>query len=64
MNRLAYTGTNQDPVAALLFCQPQQVDLSVINGRIIVQNGQLTTLDLQPTVQRHNTIARTMFRGE
>jgi 8-oxoguanine deaminase len=64
LNRVAYSGTGQDPVAALVFCQPQQVDLSVINGRIVVQDGQLITLDLKPTLVRHIAISQAMFRGE
>ena len=38
-----------DPVAALVLCTPGHgpVDLSVINGRIIVKDGKLTTVDLK-----------------
>jgi cytosine/adenosine deaminase-related metal-dependent hydrolase len=64
LNRLAYSGAGQDPVAALVFCQPQQVDLSVINGRIVAQDGRLTTLELGPILARHGAISRAMFRGE
>lgn len=53
-----------DPLAALVFCQPQQVDLSVINGRIRVQGGRLLDLDLPPLIARHNAIARALVRGE
>ena len=36
-------------MAALMFCTPGigSVDLSVINGHIVVQDGQLLTLNLQ-----------------
>ena len=40
LNELAYAGAQHDPMAALIFCAPQQVDLSVINGRIVVKNGR------------------------
>ncbi len=53
-----------DPLAAFLFCQPPTVDLSVINGRVRVQNGQLVDVDLPPLIARHNSIARAMVRGE
>jgi cytosine/adenosine deaminase-related metal-dependent hydrolase len=53
-----------DPLAALVFCQPPTVDLSVINGRVRVQNGQLIDVDLPPLVARHNAIARAMVRGD
>jgi cytosine/adenosine deaminase-related metal-dependent hydrolase len=62
--QLGYTGALHDPVAAVVFCQPSTVDWSVINGRIVVENGQLTTLDLQPHIERHNALSKAMFRGE
>jgi cytosine/adenosine deaminase-related metal-dependent hydrolase len=58
LNRLNLAGALHDPVAALVFCTPPQVDLSVINGRIVVQDGHLTTLDVELVVARHNQIAR------
>ena len=64
LNQLAYTGALHDPLAALLFCQPQNVDWSIINGRVIVENGRLTTLDLEPHIKRHNQISRAMIRDE
>jgi 8-oxoguanine deaminase len=60
----SFAGAQHDPIAALAFCQPQTVALSLINGRIVVQDGQLATLDLPPLVERHNAIARRLARGE
>jgi 8-oxoguanine deaminase len=57
LDRLAYAGALHDPQAALVFCQPQSVDLSVINGRVVVEEGRLLTLDLGPTIERHNAIS-------
>jgi cytosine/adenosine deaminase-related metal-dependent hydrolase len=57
-------GAVHDPVAALVFCQPPPVDLSVINGRIRVQEGQLVEVDLPALVARHNAVARALARGE
>src|SRR5207253_4532226 len=33
-------GAVHDPLAALIFCQPPNVDLSVINGQVRVEGGQ------------------------
>lgn len=63
LNQLAYAGAQHDPRAALVFCAPQQVDLSVINGRIVVEDGRLTTLDLGPVIERHNAISRRLIDG-
>jgi cytosine/adenosine deaminase-related metal-dependent hydrolase len=55
-----FAGALHDPVAALVFCAPSQVSLSVINGKIIVRDGQLTTLELPPLLERHNRLAYTL----
>ena len=60
LNHLNYAG-NHDPVAAVVFCDSPSVDFSMINGRIVVQDGNLLTIDLPPVVERHNLIARAMI---
>ncbi len=57
-------GAVHDPRAALIFCQPPTVDLSVINGRVRVQAGQLLGIDVPVLIERHNTIARALVRGD
>jgi cytosine/adenosine deaminase-related metal-dependent hydrolase len=65
IDTLAFAGgAVHDPLAALVFCQPPQVDLSVINGRVRVQDGYLLGVDLPALVARHNTIALALARGE
>ena len=46
---ISFAGAQHDLVAALLFCTPGlgPVDLSVINGEVIVKAGQLNTCDLK-----------------
>ena len=50
-------GAVHDPMAALLLCTVDRVDLSVINGKVVVRNGELQTLDVSTHVSRHNEIA-------
>jgi cytosine/adenosine deaminase-related metal-dependent hydrolase len=57
-------GAVHDPLAALVFCQPPQVDLSVINGRVRIQQGRLADIEMPPLIERHNAIARALVRGE
>ncbi len=64
LNRLEYAGALHDPVAAVIFCAPVGVDWVMINGKVIVQEGHLTTIELEPIIQRHNHIARQMVNGE
>jgi cytosine/adenosine deaminase-related metal-dependent hydrolase len=63
LERLDYAGALHDPVAALVFCSPQRVDLSVINGRVVVEEGRITTIELEPLIIRHNQIACALVAG-
>ncbi|NPA90866.1 MAG: 8-oxoguanine deaminase [Chloroflexi bacterium] len=60
LERLEYAGALHDPVAALVFCTPQNVDLSVINGKVVVEDGHFTHFDIAPIIRRHNAIAKQM----
>lgn len=56
-------GAVHDPLAALVFCMPPQVDLSMINGRLKVQDGQLIGVDLPTLVRQHNQAATRLVNG-
>ena len=51
-------GAVHDPVAALLLCAPAPAAFTIVNGRVVVREGRLATLDLGPLIERHNTLAR------
>jgi 8-oxoguanine deaminase len=61
LSQPGFAGALHDPVAALVFCAPSQVSTSVIGGRVVVRDGQLTTVDLGPIVERHNRLAETLM---
>lgn len=59
LEKLAYAGAAvHDAQAATVFCAPEHVDLSIVNGATVVDQGHLVTLDLPPTIEHHNTIAK------
>ncbi|MDF1776138.1 MAG: 8-oxoguanine deaminase [Rhizobiaceae bacterium] len=58
LNTIAYAGALHDPVAAVLFCAPQNAHYTVINGRIVVDNGEIVTMDMAPVIEAHNTHSR------
>ncbi len=65
LNALDYAGCAvHDPLAALVFCQPKNVSLSVINGQLVVKEGHLLTVDLPVLIEKHNRIAARLVRGE
>ena len=57
MDRLEYAGALHDPVAAIIMCATHNVDVVVVNGDIVVNEGKLLTIDLEPIVGRHNEIS-------
>jgi 8-oxoguanine deaminase len=63
MNQIGFAGARHDPVAALVFCTPSSVNYSVINGRVVVRDGQLAAVDLGPLLERHNNLARKLVQG-
>jgi cytosine/adenosine deaminase-related metal-dependent hydrolase len=63
LNRVEYAGAMHDPLAAVLFCAPRGVDFSMIDGRIVVQEGRLTTVGLPRIIQKHNDISENLIRG-
>jgi 8-oxoguanine deaminase len=63
LRQLAFAGALHDPVSALVFCQSAGVALSVVNGRVVVREGRLATVDLPVVLERHNRLARTLVAG-
>ena len=53
-------GAVHDPVASLLLCASPPAAYTVVNGRVVVREGRLTTVDLGPLVERHNRLARAL----
>jgi cytosine/adenosine deaminase-related metal-dependent hydrolase len=58
---LEHAGGQSDVVASLLTCAPGRAWLSVINGRVVVEDGTLVGIDLRPLIERHNQVARGML---
>ena len=53
-----YAGALHDPVAATLFCAPQKASYTIVNGRIVVDRGELVTVDIRPVIEVHNRWSR------
>jgi cytosine/adenosine deaminase-related metal-dependent hydrolase len=62
LRTIAFAGGLHDPVAALVLCAPAGVALSVINGRVVVKEGRLTTVDLPVLVETQNSLARALVQ--
>lgn len=58
LDEIGMAGAGHDPLAALFFCHVPRVALNVVDGRVLVRDGELKTLDLPRHVARHNRLAR------
>ena len=52
-----FAGSDWDPLASLLFCGPVKANHTVINGRHVVADGQMTTMDMGQILERHAAMA-------
>ncbi len=57
LDDIGMAGALHDPVAALVFCQVPRIRHSIINGRVVVRDGRITTLDLPVHIEQHNALA-------
>ncbi|MEO0432038.1 MAG: 8-oxoguanine deaminase [Cyanobacteria bacterium J06656_5] len=53
----AFVGSHHDVVAALIFCQPPSVDYSFINGRKVIDQGRLVTVQMEKLIETCNRLA-------
>jgi cytosine/adenosine deaminase-related metal-dependent hydrolase len=56
-------GAVHDPVGALLLCASPQAAWTIVNGRVVVRQGRLATLELEPLIERHNALALGLAAG-
>jgi cytosine/adenosine deaminase-related metal-dependent hydrolase len=63
LNRVEFAGGRHDPAAALVFCAPVPAAYTIVNGRVVVRQGALTTLDLEHLIERHNRLAAELVAG-
>jgi cytosine/adenosine deaminase-related metal-dependent hydrolase len=50
-----------DPVAALILCGPARVRDLFVEGRRVVRDGRMATIDLPRVVERQNHLARALI---
>jgi cytosine/adenosine deaminase-related metal-dependent hydrolase len=59
---IQHAGAGADPVAALLTCAPVNAWLSIIDGRVIIEQGEIVGLDMPALIRQHNEQARRLAR--
>lgn len=63
IDRPHFAGAHHDVVAALIFCHSDSVDYSFINGKMIIENGRLTTVEFETLVEQNNELAKQLVDG-
>ncbi len=54
LNAIGYAGGLSDPLAAIVFCAPTRVVHTAVGGRLIVDRGEVVSLEMGPVVAAHN----------
>ena len=57
LDKPGFVGTQQDPVAAMIYCQTDYVDYSFINGKKVVAGGKITTIEFRDLLEKANQMA-------
>jgi len=63
LREAGYSGAT-DAVSALLLCAPTTVETLVLEGRIVVEDHALQTMNLAPVLKRHRRMAAKMVGTE
>jgi cytosine/adenosine deaminase-related metal-dependent hydrolase len=58
---IAMSGSQWDPVAGLIFCGPANAAQVYVNGRAVVRDGRLATIDASDAVERHAMATRDLI---
>jgi 8-oxoguanine deaminase len=63
VSKLAYSGSQSDPLAAILFCgYDHQSRYTMVNGRLVVDEGRLVGIDEDLLARRANEQAERLYR--
>lgn len=60
LSEIQYAGAGWDPVAAVVFSHPGRVKLSLINGKVVVENGALVNIDIRALARQQNLLAASL----
>ena len=56
-----FSGSDWDPVASLVFCGQSKANYTIINGKIVVSEGQLTSIPMEKLVHEHSKLSRNLI---
>jgi cytosine/adenosine deaminase-related metal-dependent hydrolase len=63
LDEIGLAGAHHDPLAALLFCHVPKVKHSIVAGRVLVRDGEITSVNLPLCIEKHNSLAKRLVAG-
>lgn len=63
LKQIGFAGALHDPVAALVFCTPSNAAYSIINGKVVIRDGMLTTVVSGSLREHHNQLAMALAQA-
>jgi 8-oxoguanine deaminase len=64
LEKLELAGCLDDPLASIVMCDPKEVDVVVINGRVRIWNGEIIGEDLMEIIQWQNKKSKELLSKE
>ncbi len=67
LNGLRQAGSSTDPLAALVFCAVDRVDLSIVHGELLIHHGRFTRFsdeELEDLKQKQNQRSKEIYSGK
>ncbi|MFB3099486.1 MAG: 8-oxoguanine deaminase [Acidimicrobiia bacterium] len=61
LDRIGYAGAQHDPLAAVIFTAPVNVDHTYVHGRAVVSDGEVVGIELPRLLERHNAAANRLL---
>lgn len=62
INQLGLSGTQRDPLAAMVMCGPFRVDYSFINGREVIGKGEFRQFDVEAAMAGHAAVMERIYQ--
>jgi cytosine/adenosine deaminase-related metal-dependent hydrolase len=60
LDEIGLAGAGDDPVAAMIFCHVPRAKHVVVDGKVVVEDGIVTTIDVPRLIERQNRLAQTL----
>ena len=64
LNEPGMSGTDWDPLAALVFCKPSRAAWTVVDGKPVVREGRIATVDFNRAMTDHRRLTRELIDGQ